>query len=108
MKRKITAIFFALVLLSTVCSVCLADDTCFNMFAQSDKTEVSKGDTFSVSFYTNDISDPAGILSLEAYIEYDPESIKLLDIKEIIPDSWENSCFFQYNERTLGKKDAYS
>jgi hypothetical protein len=104
MKRKITAIFFALVLLSTVCSVCLADDTCFNMFAQSDKTEVSKGDTFSVSFYTNDISDPAGILSLEAYIEYDPESIKLLDIKEIIPASWENSCFFQYNERTSGKK----
>ncbi len=104
MKRRITALVFALAFLTMCSFICFADDTYFNIVAQSDKTELSKGDTFSVSFYTNNISEPSGILSLEGYIEYDPTSLKLLGLEEIVPNSWGDDVFIQYNERTSGNK----
>ena len=105
MKKRAVAILLAVVFLSTLCNVCFADGYAFIMTAQSDSYNVSKGETFYVTFYANSISDSSGILALDANIVYDPSHIKLQSVQPLVPERWGTGIFAAYPEVSKnGKK----
>ncbi len=93
MKQKLISITLALLILMTSALVCFADGYGIVLAAKSDFTNASKGETFSVSFYTNSISDSKGILGITADIVFNPSHLKLLGVEAIVPSTWGTSFF---------------
>ena len=105
MKRRITSVFLSVLLLFVASSLCFADDFKFKMFAEADSMEALQGETVSVIFYANSISDSNGLLSLTADVQYDATHLKLLGVSEFAPENWEDTAEIFYNEKdSNGKK----
>ncbi len=102
MKRRIISVLTAVLVLVSVCSVCFAAGYSFMLSATSDVSNVSKGDTFSVSFYANSIADSKGILSITATAKYDPSQLRYKGVKGLVPESWGMTFFAEAFEAIEG------
>ncbi len=102
MKRRIISILTAVLILASVCSVCFAAGFSFMISATSEVSNVSKGETFSVSFYANSIADSKGILSITAHAKYDPSQLRYKSVSGLVPESWGMTFFAEAFEAVEG------
>ena len=104
MKRKIISVLTAVLILASVCSICFADGYAFMISSKSDAYSVAKGDTFSVSFYANSITDSKGILAITAHAKYDPSQLRYKGIKGLVPENWGMMFFCEAFEAVEGSE----
>lgn len=104
MNRRILSILTAILILGSVCSICFADGYAFMMSAKSDVFSVSKNDTFSVSFYANNIVDSKGILSITATAKYDPSQLRYKGLRGLVPEEWGAKFFAEAFEAVEGSE----
>ncbi len=104
MKRRIVSVLISIMILSLFSAFCFGADYSFEMSAESDSYKVSKGNSFTVSFYANNITASNGLLSLTADIKYDHAHLKLLSLEGVASD-WGTGLETFYVEKEVdGKK----
>lgn len=105
MTRRLFAVLMTFVMLTAFCfTSASADGYAFVLEAKSDSYELSKGDSFSVTFFANGISEPSGLLAVDACIRYDSEHLKFVNADKIVPSKWDGSDIAA-PETTPGKID---
>jgi|GEM_PF-5203224 len=104
MNRRILSVLTAILILGSVCSICFADGYDFMLSVTSDVSSVSKGDTFSVSFYANSIVESKGILSITATAKYDPSQLRYKGLRGLVPKDWGDEFFAEAFEAVEGSE----
>lgn len=106
MKQKVVSSFLAIMLFMTLFCVCFAEEYGFTIIPESNAHSANKGDSFSVTFYVNNITHANGMLGLDAVAFYDPSHLKLESANGIFPSEWGSSVFMAHSEEDSDGKKA--
>lgn len=82
MKRKILKISILLLLILSVMSTVYAAELKCNVTIVTNKTEMPKGEEFSVDVKVSNIQSERGVISFGATLEYDKDSLELVRFEE--------------------------
>lgn len=99
MKKLMKLSLILLIVMYSFTGIAYAATSC-NVTINASKTEVSKGEEFTVEVNLTDMQSDLGIISLGATLEYDQESLELIEMQG--KNGWESPTGMNYN-KTNGK-----
>lgn len=92
--KKIVSLTLILVVMMTLVSNVYAASS-YKVSLEPSKTEVSKGEQFTVDVKISEIQDEKGIIALGATLEYDETSLELVEMQGV--GKWSNPTYNELN-----------
>ena len=92
--KKIVSLTLILVVMMTLVSNVYAASS-YKLSLEPSKTEVSKGEQFTVDVKISEIQDEKGIIALGAKLEYDETSLELVEMQGV--GKWSNPTYNELN-----------